>query len=475
MKKTLIAALLCGTSSAAVAGPLLDELLPDGTSYSAGQETAEAGREIYTDLVITAPSGEITSTKLEIARANGMVSLSGREVALTSRNDVTEVGSFDVSFDARIMDGEALPALDVVDQSHTSPRLTAEDCEKIALPLSIQAQGISVLESGNRSTMGGLSVEYAISDPSGSCEMDLAFGVDDIQVAESGIDVSIDHIGFKTHTSLNPSAKAAAVAGQPYTGEILLDGLSVGMNGVEQVALARLHSKADVDPESLTALWASDYFDLMEAIAVSQITGTAPDVSKFNLPAVWNGLTQVGVTGGFKVDSLEITGDMPFMMTGEEVLQKGQSLNLESTYGLNDGSVTFAFDLAASNLVDLDMGIDLSLGQMDPEMKAAGGRALLMQAPISLDGFAIFLKDTGLGALIAQQAGIDPYMMAQMAVPGFLGPQKGALVQDWLEGAKAEGASFRAEPAKSVPVMALFADIMGDWDQAAHKLGVTAQ
>lgn len=467
MKKLLLTTVLASSGMPAMAGPLLDDFT-GGAEYTAGSERILDGVEVYKDITLKdLKFSKLTVEDHEAKRSlifEGLEADNGEGTIVTDakRSLIFEglqadngagtiVTSDRGSMTYDYVEGQAFEAQieTFLDNLKALEDWSGSDaCSAASMPLSLHAENLHIKdEKMPDMAFSEASFAWTLYDPEGDCKLFQTAKAKGIALTDpSGASIEIANAYLTTALPLKAD-HLFDEQGHNYLGSLHASDITVSAQGVPQV---------EIEHVALGALFGAR----ANAVKEDQ-TGKAPSM-------YWDAIRAIKSHGNISISGMEIVGDLPQALTGEEALSKGRTLNGSIDLLKESEDVGLEIHLAASEMVDLGASLSLELGEMDASVSTADLNAVLMSAPINVAGFDLAFSDKGVGTLIAEKAGMDIYTF----IPMMAGPENADNASAWLEAAKSGTATLSAHPDASVPMKDILGSVMGNWSALATLLDI---
>lgn len=476
MKKLLLGSVLIGLSGPAMTGPLLENMLPEGSSWTAASQDVGADAETYDGLEVTFEQGRSAHIEsLEITQEGDLLAIRSEAGELRGAGGTRAgFGSLSMTTTPEIKD---LAEVFFSTPGLSGAPLSPEDaCTKLDQPLTLSMADVS-LEDDNESRLTAVQLDLVqkAEKTQTSCLVDMSVDLAGLVVSDGTIVTKVEGISAGSYAALSPP-ETVELDPAPYTSRFKMSGLTMSADGQDQLRIAHVEGTSSTEAESLAALARTGYFDLVKKVAEAGGPGglAGLDRDAYSIPAVWNAMRAVTSQGQFSIDDLEITGDQLQAVGGTALLAKGNRLDAGIEIDKTGKAIDLTISLDSPNLVAFHGKLGLVMDPLDDSLAEMGPSALMVTMPISLAGAELSFTDDGLGQTVTREMGIDPYMMAEAGIAGTLGPSKAKLVADWLAGATEGGATFAIDPSVPVPAVSLLTGVMGDWSSFGKTLGASS-
>jgi hypothetical protein len=471
MKRTLLgtAALLTALTGPASAGPGLDAftaLLFEGAEVSYAFERSEGEEEVYEGLVIRSGDDLFQADMTRIRTGGGAISLNADGVRILGEG-VEEAGATRIALSLPLGIGDLSAESLLVGEAGV--RISPELCEALRVPVSFLASDLS-LDGGS---VKEIRLDAVVSGPDEACLLDLTQGMSGLILTDpTGFGVRIAEQRIAMRTPVTPGIPEIAT-GETWSSEFSLSGIELTMNGAVEVRLEGVSSRTRLEGDTLLPLGATGQ---ARAMAAALSAGTVPE-GQLPWADIWNALRAVTGDGEFRIKGLEVVGTGLSAMTGiEGPLLPGSRVDLSGTSIKDEAGVRFDLAFDGSKIGLLEFGLELVTGAADPSFNTLPYTALLTGAPISLKSAVIRFSDLGVGTLVGQTIGMDPYLLLSATLPGWVGSEKAGIIADWLTPAREGRVSvFRVAPAEPVQAVMIGMMALGDWSLLGALLNLSTE
>ena len=472
MKKLLLGTILASTAVPAIAGPVLDELTPEGMTWAAASEAVSDEGEAYTGVTFKRGNWTAKIDDLKVSKNGSTASmLMGDGTMTKSSGYETSFTSFSLSFD-RYAVASFLDAIDVMIGLNPT-QITPEVCTKADVPIQIDARDLQTKSAGNVISIDSLKSRYDILHPEGDCIVDLKFDMMGFNSFEKiGVEVNFAALSAEIYTPLRADQPVADVS-RDFKANGSIEGLSVSFGGAEQMTIGNISSTSLVDVKSMAALANSGYYALAREIIAADADTSKVNFSKYAMADIWNAMRSVNAEGALRIDDAKITGKMAQDFASSELLAVGRELNFASAYKKSEENIYFSMDFASPELLEASVDLTLAMNAVDPSTAGTGPSAIMVTMPLSVSSASVQLNDQGLGFHVEREFGHNPYAFIGPMVAVNLGQAKGDMVTTWFEAARNGGASISLAPSAPLPLMQLFTGFMGDWAHFGEMTNVT--
>ncbi|KKN90424.1 hypothetical protein LCGC14_0227930 [marine sediment metagenome] len=472
MMKLLLGTILATAAVPAYAGPILDELTPEGMSWSAASEISSKQGEAYTGVIFERGNWTAEIADLEVSIDGSSASMTmGKGVMAKPSGDETSFDSLSVSFD-RYAVTSFLDAIDA--QIGAKPtEISPAFCAKIDRPIQLDARALKAKSAGNEFSIDILQSQYDILHPEGDCIVDLKVDISGFTSTDQiGVGVKFAKLSAEVYTPLRADQPVVDTSSDFRANGSVLD-LTVSFGGAEQVSIGNISTTSMVDAKSMAGLANSGYYELTGEVIRADADAGKINFGKYSTAEIWNAIRHVNANGSFRIDDAKITGEMARGFTSSELLTQGRDLNFASEYKKSEENIYVSMDFDSTDLLEASLDMVLVMDAVDASTAGTGPAAIMVTMPLSVSSANVALNDMGIGSHVERELGFDAYALIGPMVAGNLGQAKGDMVAMWFDAARNGGASISIAPNPSLSVMQLFTGFMGDWTTFGEMTNAT--